>query len=147
MLLVKRSSDPKVRLLAQDIALTQQAQIGQMTGWLTAWGVTVSGSTPPMKGMDRAAMGLASAEALTTLERLDGSVAEERYLTLMRRHHLGGIAMAKSALNTLRSPLTRSMANRIITSQTAEVRTIDAMLGRQAAPNTPAAPMTDMSHE
>ncbi|MFC3919433.1 hypothetical protein ACFOUS_22295 [Deinococcus metalli] len=48
--------------------------------------------------------------------------------------------MAKSALNTLRSPLTRSMANRIITSQTAEVRTIDAMLGRQAAPNTPAAP-------
>ncbi|MFC3919432.1 DUF305 domain-containing protein [Deinococcus metalli] len=29
MLLVKRSSDPKVRLLAQDIALTQQPRSGR----------------------------------------------------------------------------------------------------------------------
>lgn len=34
--LLKRARDPQVRLLAQDVALTQQAQVGQMAGWLMA---------------------------------------------------------------------------------------------------------------
>lgn len=38
-----RTQDPVVRALATDIALTQQAQIGQVRGWLDVWGLPVAG--------------------------------------------------------------------------------------------------------
>ena len=57
--LLKRARDPAVRLLAQDIALTQQAQIGQMSGWLMAWGRPLAGREAPMAGMDRSEIGRA----------------------------------------------------------------------------------------
>lgn len=36
-LLRDRTEDPEMRQLALDIMLTQQAQIGQMQGWLAVW--------------------------------------------------------------------------------------------------------------
>lgn len=35
----ERTDDPEIRILATDIILTQQGQIGQMRGWLDAWGL------------------------------------------------------------------------------------------------------------
>ena len=87
--LLKRASDPGVRILAQDIALTQQAQIGQMSGWLMAWNRPLAGLDSPMAGMNRAAMGLASVSDVRSLENLPPNMAESRYLFLMRQHHLG----------------------------------------------------------
>src|SRR3712207_6318982 len=37
LLIRERSADEELRQLALDIALTQQAQIGQMQGWLAVW--------------------------------------------------------------------------------------------------------------
>lgn len=45
------TTDPAVRFLAYDIASTQQAQIGMMSGWLSDWGLTASGSRPRMAWM------------------------------------------------------------------------------------------------
>jgi len=146
--LLKRARDPQVRLLAQDMALTQQAQIGQMSGWLMAWGRAPSGQEAPMSGMDRADIGLASPAEVRTLDSLPAGLAEVRYLALMRRHHLGGVAMAKAALNAVKRPETRAFAERVITAQTAEITAIDAMLKARMTVGAPAAPeMRDMPHD
>ncbi|MDP9765522.1 DUF305 domain-containing protein [Deinococcus enclensis] len=148
VVMLKRASDPAVKLLAQDIALTQQGQIGQLSGWLTAWGLPVAGPKPPMHGMDRAAMGMATPADVQALDTLPVRVAEGRYLVLMRRHHLGGVTMAQAALKGARQPLVRAFANRVVASQTAEVRSIDAML--RARDLTPPGPdnihTEDMDH-
>ncbi|QLG13496.1 DUF305 domain-containing protein (plasmid) [Deinococcus sp. D7000] len=149
--LLKRASDPAVRLLAQDIALTQQAQIGQMSGWLMAWNRPLAGLDAPMAGMNRQAMGLASVSDVQELAHLPPTVAESRYLVLMRKHHLGGVAMAKSALNTVKSKPVRAFAQRVVVSQTAEISAIDALLGQRARTPPASSPnntdMEDMNHE
>lgn len=144
VVMLKRASDPAVKLLAQDIAVTQQGQIGQLSGWLTAWGLPVAGAQPPMHGMDRAEMGMATPADVQALDHLPVRVAEGRYLLLMRRHHLGGVAMAKAALTGARQPLVQAFANRVVASQTAEVRSIDAML--KARSLTPPPPGPDNIH-
>nr|WP_255354711.1 DUF305 domain-containing protein [Deinococcus sp. Leaf326] len=148
--LLKRATDADVRLLAQDITLTQQAQIGQMSGWLSAWGHPVAGARPPMQGMNRAAMGLASARELRGLEERPITEATRQYLLLMRAHHVGGVAMANTALNEAQNPLVRTFARNVVTSQTAEVRAIDMLLTARnvVPPATPAEPadMGEMNH-
>jgi uncharacterized protein (DUF305 family) len=43
---VDATADPELRTVAADIMLTQQQQIGQMYGWLSAWGRTQAGDGP-----------------------------------------------------------------------------------------------------
>ncbi|PTA66791.1 DUF305 domain-containing protein [Deinococcus arcticus] len=141
--LVKRAADPEIRLLAQDILLTQQAQIGQMQGWLMAWGRPLAGREAPMSGMDRAAMGMASATDEAALETLTVAAAETRFLLLMRRHHQGGVAMATSALNVARRPEVRRFAQRVVTAQRSEIQGLEALLRARSVTPDPA-PRHDM---
>lgn len=39
LIMLERARDTEIRVLATDIALTQQAQIGQVQGWLDVWGL------------------------------------------------------------------------------------------------------------
>lgn len=154
---VKRAADPAVKLLAQDILLTQQAQIGQMSGWLMAWGRPLAGSEAPMAGMDRVSMGLATPQQVQELAYLPLKVAETQYLKVMRRHHQGGVTMAQSALKHVNRPEVRAFAERVVTAQTSEIGAIDALLARRGIrPQTPPeatkdetapAPMDGMTHE
>lgn len=152
--MVKRAADPAVKLLAQDILLTQQAQIGQMSGWLMAWGRPLAGTGAPMAGMDRVSMGLATPQQVRELASLPVKVAETQYLKVMRRHHQGGVRMAQSALKHVNRPEVRVFAGRVVTAQTSEMGAIDALLVKRgagagaAAVPTPAAPHTEgMTHE
>ncbi|GHG40968.1 DUF305 domain-containing protein [Deinococcus indicus] len=150
--LIKRAADPEIRLLAQDILLTQQAQIGQMQGWLMAWGWPLAGREAPMAGMSHAAMGMASAADEAALNSLPVATAETRFLLLMRRHHQGGVAMATSALKTVSRPEVRAFARRVVRAQTTEIQAIDALLqGRQLTPPpaalAPTHDMEPMDHE
>lgn len=141
----KRAADPAVKLLAQDILLTQQAQIGQMGGWLMAWGRPLAGREAPMAGMDPAHMGLASAEDMRDVETLPVRTAQTRYLVLMRRHHQGGVTMANSALERVKRPEVRAFAERVVAAQTSEIQAIDALLEKLSAQPQPE--MDGMHHE
>ncbi len=46
-----RGADPTSRSVAQDVALTQQREIGIMSAWLSAWGRTQTASGAPMRWM------------------------------------------------------------------------------------------------
>ena len=53
-LLRDRTEDTEMRQIALDIMLTQQAQIGQMQGWLTVWQYPIASTDPAMMWMDMA---------------------------------------------------------------------------------------------
>ncbi|GGJ88221.1 DUF305 domain-containing protein [Deinococcus aquiradiocola] len=135
--ILERPVSAPVRLLAQDITVTQEAQLGQMGGWLDIWGLPFSGPDAPMQGMNRAAMGMASDADVQSLDTLPARQAEIRYLQLMLRHHRGGVQMAQEGLKSGVPPVV-TVANAIVVSQTAEIDLITGMLRERGAAVPPA---------
>jgi uncharacterized protein (DUF305 family) len=123
-----RSADSSIRRLALDIFLTQQAQIGQMQGWLAAWQLSIGGSAPPMSGMHSPEqMGMATRAEVESLSSLPIRDAEEKFLELMIRHHRGGIAMAEEVLRETQRPEVRRLATAIIESQQGEIQYMEQL--------------------
>ena len=102
-----RTENPQVRTLATDIALTQQAQIGQMQGWLAVWGLLADGHReaneldgPPH---ERPHAGDShSQEEIDRLGTLPPEKADELFLQLMIPHHEAAIPMARAVEGALR---------------------------------------------
>lgn len=139
-----KTTDPDIRILATDIALTQQAQIGQMRGWLDAWGLPVAGRGDPMAWMGHAGPmpGMASADEMRELESASGEEADELFLRLMIRHHRGGLLMASAALDQADTDETQILARAIRDGQASEIQAMEQMLsGMGAATETTAATM------
>ncbi|MEU0551536.1 DUF305 domain-containing protein [Micromonospora sp. NPDC005979] len=96
---------PEVRQIAVDIATGQQGEIGAMQTWLREWGLSPTGSQPPMSWMsDGAAVkdglmpGMATPQQMAALRDAKGIEVDRQFLTLMYNHHLGGIHMIDAAL-------------------------------------------------
>lgn len=139
-----RTDDEELRLLATDIALTQQAQIGRISGWLDIWGLNPTGSEPPMTWMGMAGMpmmGMASQAEVNALADLPIAEAEESFLRLMIRHHQGGVAMAEAILERTARPAVVRLAEAIVVGQTAEMEAMQAMLDARGLDREP---MPDM---
>lgn len=146
-----RSQDPEVRQVALDILLTQQQQQGQMHGWLSAWGLPLVGSEPPMAWAGdghrhaagasddgRAAMpGLVTAEDMERLSEASGAEADRLFLTLMLPHHEGGVEMARAAVDQASRPEVRALADAIIRSQEAEIGVLTALLDGRGGASAP----------
>lgn len=137
-----RTDDPQIRLLAQDIALTQQAQIGQMSGWLQVWGLATTGSEAPMTWMGQPTEGLmpgmATSEQVDALNTLPVAEMNVSFLRLMIVHHQAGVAMAQAALDRGVGDEGHLLANAIIAGQQAEIEQMNAMLTRLGS--SPVAP-------
>ena len=135
-----RTEDAAIRLLATDIALTQQSQIGRMRGWLDVWGLRPTGSTSRMAWMGEPTTGLMPGMAAATdVERLRSAPladAENLFLSLMIEHHRAGVAMAQAALDSSVPAEVATLARGIVTSQSSEIETLQRMLADrgQAAP-------------
>lgn len=132
----QRSTDEELRMVALDIILTQQTQIGQMQGWLAVWGQPLAGPVEPPHAptMDDHAMmnpsmpGMATQEEVNALSTLPVPDAERAMLQLMIRHHEGGVTMARTALTQTDRPEVLRLAQAIVTSQQREIQTLEAML-------------------
>jgi uncharacterized protein (DUF305 family) len=130
MIIRDRSSNEEIRQLALDTILTQQAQIGQMQGWLAGWNQPLSGEQVPM-GRHRAMMGMASQQDINRLRSFPVQEAETTFLKLMIRHHQGGVIMAQQALNQTQRPEVQRLATAIVNSQQSEIQAMQALLARQ----------------
>jgi uncharacterized protein (DUF305 family) len=133
-LALTRATDPQVRSLAFDISATQTNQVGRMQGWLSLWGVPLSGGEqmawlPDHQHAANGLMpGMATEQELTELQSLKGTAFDIRFLQLMIRHHQGGRAMAEYAAEHAQVAPVRSLARSIVDTQTAETTTMSAML-------------------
>jgi uncharacterized protein (DUF305 family) len=127
-----RTNSDAIRLLASDISLTQQAQIGIMQGWLGVWGLPITGSEPAMKWMghptDGLMPGMATPDELDSLFKLPPDRADVLFLRLMISHHEAAIPMAKAILKRTDEPEVRQLATSIIASQRAEIENMKAMV-------------------
>lgn len=132
-----RTENPELRQLAVDIALTQQAQIGQMRGWLDVWNVPPTSTQPPMAWMDHPAEGqmpgMATSAQINHLRRLRGDAADGLFLRLMIEHHRAGVAMAEAALERSDEPVVLRLADAIAAAQANEVEVLRRMLGQRTA--------------
>jgi uncharacterized protein (DUF305 family) len=121
-----------IRLLAADISLTQQAQVGMMQGWLQVWGLPITGEEPAMAWMghptDGLMPGMASPDELDRLFKLPPERADVLFLRLMISHHEAAIPMAKAILKRTDEPEVSQLATSIIGSQRAEIENMKAMV-------------------
>jgi uncharacterized protein (DUF305 family) len=149
-LVPERSQDPEVRTLAFDISSTQTNQAGRMQGWLTLWGLPLSGGEPMawMAGngghaghdMEMGALmpGMATEGELANLRSLSGPAFDVEFLRLMIRHHQGGKEMAQYAADHAGEAAVRDLARSILQSQTAETTLMAGMLAERGGTPLPA---------
>ena len=144
MIIRDRTSDEQLKFMATDIAFGQETEIGMMTGYLDAWGLSFAGDDPPMAWMDHPLKdgelmpGMATDEQLQQLQTLPVDEAEVLFLQLMIRHHQGGVEMAQAILARSDNALTTDMANRMIRVQSSEIDTMNTFLVDRGQP-----PITD----
>ena len=135
----RRTESDEIRLLATDVALTQQGQIGQMQGWLAAWHLPQTGDESPMAWMghptDGLMPGMAKPEEISTLETLPPDEADEQFLRLLIPHHKAAIPMAEAVLAETDRPEVEQLASAIAASQRSEILVMEDLLkSRGAAP-------------
>jgi uncharacterized protein (DUF305 family) len=124
-----------IRLLAADISLTQQGQIGIMQGWLEVWGLPITGEEPAMAWMghptDGLMPGMATPDEITRLNQLPSDRADVLFLRLMIAHHEAAIPMAQAILKRTDEPEVRELAKAIENSQKVEIKNMKAMVEKK----------------
>jgi uncharacterized protein (DUF305 family) len=127
-----RTENDDIRLLASDISLTQQGQIGIMQGWLGVWGLPTTGTKPAMAWMGHPMEGLmpgmATPKEIGRLSQLPPNRADVLFLRLMIAHHEAAIPMAQEILKRTDEPKVRQLAQAIQQSQRAEIENMKAMV-------------------
>ncbi len=147
----RRTESEEIRLLATDMMLTQQGQIGQMQGWLAAWGLPQTGTEPPMAWMGHPTEGrmpgMASPEEVRELEVLPPDEADEQFLRLMIPHHRAAIPMAEAVLEETDRPEVEQLASAIAASQEGEIRMMQDLLRSRGASPVETEPATEAEPE
>jgi len=126
--------NPRLTMLAEEILLSQQMETGRMIQMLRNFGLSEVNDTGvamawmghqmPIEEMD----GLASQEELDAFAAADGIDASRIFAELMIAHHEGGVDMAEYAVDNADNDAVRSLAESMITGQSAEIAELRAVL-------------------
>jgi uncharacterized protein (DUF305 family) len=137
------STDGVVRTLAYDIETSQFNQVGQMQGWLNAWGLPPENPGTRMSWMSgehgmgsMASMGtsgglmpgMATQAEVSKLETMTGKAMDVYFLQLMLRHHQGGLPMAQYGAAHASLSYVRNAAQKMATGQSAEIVLMEQLL-------------------
>jgi uncharacterized protein (DUF305 family) len=142
MMAYPKATNPEVRQLAYDIALTQQGQIGVMQTWLKDWHLEPTGSRPKMAWMPDGAQelspdglmpGMATDAQLQQLDAAKGKQVDILFCQLMLRHHLGGIHMIDELLPLTHNKEVRDLAQTMKNNQQGEVVQFQSLLSQLGA--------------
>ena len=118
---------PGLRTIARSITFGQGIEIGRMIQMLRDLGeyeANMSGVAMNWMGMSADVddmPGMASDDDINRLANSSGVEADEAFVELMVRHHLGGIEMAEFAAERALSPEVRAMAASMAAAQTDEI--------------------------
>ena len=121
VILAKDDIDEQVTALAEQIKAAQGPEIEQMESWLDDWGTG-------MGDMDGMGDGMMSHTDMQALEDATGDEASRLFLEQMTEHHQGAIDMAQDEVDSGQNPDVIALAQNIITSQTAEIATMEEIL-------------------
>ncbi|OMH34537.1 hypothetical protein BGP79_03775 [Tersicoccus sp. Bi-70] len=121
IVLAKTGMKAEITALAKRIKAAQTPEIATMTSWLSAW------NAPTTASMDHGMSGMVSAADVTALRDADGATAGTLFLTQMIGHHEGAVAMAKDQVTSGQNREAVALAQRVITSQSAEITEMKAL--------------------
>ncbi len=132
-----KTESEEVRLMAADMALTQQGQIGRMQGWLDAWALPPTGTGPAMSWMGHPTEGrmpgMASPDEIERLQNASPEAADKMFFGLMIPHHQAAVPMAEAAIEQTDHPEVENLAWAIVASQNGEIRLMKDMLRERGA--------------
>ncbi|MBX6387726.1 MAG: DUF305 domain-containing protein [Frankia sp.] len=152
MLEFSHGEDPDIIAVAQDIALSQQREIGVMSAWLTEWGLPTTAPGEPMRWMTDAVAsgghdhgteggdgtarmpGMATEAEMADLAAARGRDSDVLFLQLMIRHHEGGVAMAQYASLHAETDQVRTIARAMVVVQSSEIEIMQKALERLGVP-------------
>jgi uncharacterized protein (DUF305 family) len=146
MIAHRHSTYPEVRVLAHQMVMAQQAEIGTMSAWLRGWGADQMSNQPAMAWMRHGPAGSASGGQMpgmaseAEMERLRdarGRALDVLYAQLMIRHHVGGIHMVDGILVDTTRPEVIELATVMKNLQQREVAELRKVLAALGAPETP----------
>lgn len=148
--IVRGKVSSNIDLLAYGVLTAQLQEIGQMKGWLTAWGQRV---TPPAKAamawvenaenvtdvqdllyitLCKSAQGqmpgMLNVDEFNRLRSFTGAELERNFLESMIKHHEAAIPMARFAVNNGKSLLVKGLAKALIREQNAEITMMKKLL-------------------
>lgn len=123
----KAGASAEIIALATQIKNAQDPEIAQMTSLLQSWGKAL---TADHGGMDHSSMmsGMLSAEDMKKLGSLTGTAFDTAWAKGMIGHHEGAVEMAQDVLTDGSNTEVRSLAQSIVSTQTAEIATLRALL-------------------
>ena len=134
-----------LRALCANIIDAQSAEITQMQGWLLEWynveyaPVSMIAEADPHAGHAMAGQAMPASDPPMTmgmmagLNRLEGRAYELAWVESMIDHHDDAIHMAKRILTRVEHEELRPLAEQIISDQTAEIESMEAMLAQFSA--------------
>lgn len=147
-LTMDRNLEPEVQELADAIRAAQSPEIETMYGWLLQWGEDVpstmrdhvnggheghgdedSNVSDSMEGMDDDMPGMMSAEDMDALENASDAEFRDMWLEMMIEHHEGAVEMSETEQDGGRFKPAVDLAGTIIESQSAEIDTMEKLLG------------------
>jgi len=124
-MMIADSARPELRDLAQRIITAQQREIDQMRTWRDTWyGTTRDGALPGMIGGGMMESGMiGSMMNRDQMRQMMGANADfdRMFLQMMIPHHEAAITMAQQALTQAEHPEIKTLAQRIVTTQQAEI--------------------------
>uniref|UniRef100_A0AAU2K4F4 DUF305 domain-containing protein n=1 Tax=Streptomyces sp. NBC_00049 TaxID=2903617 RepID=A0AAU2K4F4_9ACTN len=122
-----RAGSAEVKKLAAEIKQAQDPEIRTLSGWLTAWGEPVPAADGGHGG--HSMNGMMTAEEMDRLDKASGKAFDTAFLTMMVKHHEGAVTMAEAERSGGAYQPAKDMAGAIVTSQSAEISRMKAMLG------------------
>jgi len=124
-MMIADSARPELRDLAQRIVTAQQREIDQMRTWRDTWyGTTRDSALPGMVGGGMMGSGMMGGMMnRDQMRQMMGANADfdRMFLQMMIPHHEAAITMAQQALTQAEHPEIKTLAQRIVTTQQAEI--------------------------
>ena len=135
MIAAAHATDPDVRSLGADIAMTQENQIGIMQTWLTFWGLNPTSDQKQMAWMpegtaalkDGLMPGMATQAEMQQLRDAKGKQVDILFLKLILNHHLGGIHMVEGVLAKTQNTDVSALAANMKQGQQREITVIQQL--------------------
>ena len=118
--MVEDSVRPEMRDLAQRIISAQEREITQMQAWRQAWYPNAPRSTTMGTGMMGGMMGSGMMGGMMRQMHPNADL-DLMFLQMMIPHHEDAISMANTALQQGQHPEIKTLAQAIVTTQTAEI--------------------------
>lgn len=122
-----KTQRPELKTFAQKIIDDQTKEIEQLKKWRDEW---YAGKPPAinmaMPGMTNEGMKMMNSDHVKKMDEMEPAHFDDHFLNMMTPHHQGAIDMAKEALQKAEHPEIKDLANRIIATQSAEIKQMQA---------------------